>query len=150
MAELSRHRPLVERKTSSGLRSRLGTRIPAGLAELAPRVHNDAPHLGDAFARIAQDEDRHARLFGVFADALTDDDHLRPGVTTAHIAAQVAAISEYFLPIELRPTATQAHTLGSHLGDGAPVHITQGAPGDDATPALRDLLTGFRVARTYN
>ncbi len=117
------------------------------LAQLAPSIPHATPHVAEAFARIALDEDRHAQVFAHFAAALTDDDHLQPHATAHTLAAQVAAVSEYFLPVDLRPTATRAHTLGSHLGAGAPVHIRQGAPGDPGPDALRDLLDALDLPR---
>ncbi|HVO27636.1 MAG TPA: hypothetical protein VMW56_28845, partial [Candidatus Margulisiibacteriota bacterium] len=58
------------------------------LTELAPH----APALSGGqvaeFRRVAEDEDRHRQVFKILADALTDDDRLREGVTAEGLAAR--------------------------------------------------------------
>ncbi len=62
------------------------------LTELAPH----APALSGGqvadFRRIAEDEDRHAQVFKILGDVLTDDDRLREGVTAEGLAALITAV----------------------------------------------------------
>ncbi|HVO27696.1 MAG TPA: hypothetical protein VMW56_29155, partial [Candidatus Margulisiibacteriota bacterium] len=50
------------------------------------------------FRRVAEDEDRHRQVFKILADALTDDDRLREGVTAEGLAARIGAVGDFFLP----------------------------------------------------
>ncbi|HVM98468.1 MAG TPA: hypothetical protein VMT89_18885 [Candidatus Acidoferrales bacterium] len=48
-------------------------------------------------SRIADDEDRHRLLFKLFAECLTDDDRLRPGVSEESLAADISEVGGAFL-----------------------------------------------------
>jgi hypothetical protein len=59
------------------------------LTELASRLPALSGEQVDEFRRIAEDEARHRRVFRVLADALTDDDRLRAGVTEEILSARI-------------------------------------------------------------
>jgi hypothetical protein len=62
------------------------------LAALALRVPALPCARIDEFRRIADDEDRHRRIFGLVAEALTDDDRLRAGATVETLTDGLGAL----------------------------------------------------------
>ena len=70
------------------------------LTELAARVPLLSGARVDDFARIAEDEDRHRRIFQILADALTDDDELQESMSADILAARIGIESE---PADARP-----------------------------------------------
>src|SRR2546422_8862119 len=72
------------------------------LCDLA--AEHETPHTPLAeLQRIRGDEERHGRLFALFAAALDDKDGLRPGMTAAALTAEVAAGGGALLPRAPRP-----------------------------------------------
>ena len=70
----------------------------------------------EIFARIRDDEQRHTDAFRVLAAALDDDGRLVDGRTEAEVIAELAAISEWFLPAPMRTTVAsdaRTRTFGS-------------------------------------
>ncbi|MEM7039069.1 MAG: hypothetical protein AAF570_18975, partial [Bacteroidota bacterium] len=63
--------------------------------------------------RVVFDENRHSRVFKIFAEALDENDALKSGHTAESIAAQVREVSVYFLPREMRGLNPTADPLGS-------------------------------------
>ena len=62
------------------------------LTELSSRLPVLSDEQVDEFRRIAEDEARHRRVFGILADALDDDDRLREGVTEESLSARIGAV----------------------------------------------------------
>jgi uncharacterized protein (DUF362 family) len=81
----------------------------AEIAEASPQ-HAEA---AVAYRRMEEDERRHARIFEVFARALTPDDQLAPGETAESLAAAIGEIGEVFLPRALRRASIEDNPLGS-------------------------------------
>src|SRR6266550_1389941 len=77
------------------------------LCDLAAEHENPHTPLAE-LERIRDDEERHERLFALFTAALDEKDGLRPGVTAATLAAEIAAVGEPFLPRALRPRTPSA------------------------------------------
>src|SRR2546422_8983791 len=82
------------------------------LCDLAAEHQNPHTPLAE-LERIRGDEERHERLFALFAAALDEHDRLRPGVTAATLAAEAAPVGEPFLPRALRTRGAAEHPLGS-------------------------------------
>src|SRR5207247_1044268 len=82
------------------------------LCDLAAEHENPHTPLAE-LERIRDDEERHERLFALFTAALDEKDGLRPGVTAATLAAEIAAVGEPFLPRALRTRAAAENPLGS-------------------------------------
>jgi hypothetical protein len=98
------------------------------LAELASTVPALSRVQVEGMRRVAEDEDRHRRVFATLASTLTDDDRLQHGATEEHLAARLGDIGRHFLPGGAMETAD---TLQG--GDGADV--------DDA-PEYRTVAPG--------
>jgi hypothetical protein len=62
------------------------------LTELSSRLPALSGEQVDEFRRIAEDEARHRRVFKILADALTDDDRLREGVTEERLSARIVSV----------------------------------------------------------
>ena len=88
------------------------------LTELAPHVPALSGGRVADFRRVAEDEDRHRQVFRILADALTDDDRLREGVTAEGLAARIGAVGEFFLPRHNRHGPSFHNSLGSGATSG--------------------------------
>ena len=82
----------------------------------------DLPDQIDAFTHLLEDEVRHSAVFNVLANAFDDDDQLREGMTHDELVRQVAEVSPWFLPAELRGETDAV------LGKGSLVHVERGGP----------------------
>jgi uncharacterized protein (DUF362 family) len=78
-----------------------------------------------AFARIADDENRHAALLEVFADAFDESDALKVDWNADRLTAAVGSIAEWYLPSHRRVAPTR-----STFGAPADVLVHVGAPDD--------------------
>jgi uncharacterized protein (DUF362 family) len=63
------------------------------------------PELAQEFARVCDDEERHAEVFAVLAEGLDDEDRLREGETAATLAARLGEVGPFFLPASRRSPA---------------------------------------------
>jgi hypothetical protein len=97
----------------------------------------------DDFCRVADDEARHAQVFTILADALTDDDSLRPDVSEIALARQLEDAGESFLPHALR----RRHGVRNPLGSGAEVVVVQETTARRPDDRLRDLLRDSALPR---
>ena len=88
------------------------------------------------FERIELDEERHGRLFELFAESFDDRDRLRAGRDVSTLAAGIAGIGEEFLPRRLRPRAQ----IDSPLGSGGRVHVVRGESPDQKARLFAALL----------
>src|SRR5439155_518750 len=92
---------------------------------------------------LRSDEERHKRLFALFAAALDEHDRLRPGMTASTLAAEVAAVGEPFLPRALRTRAAAESPLGS----GGPVWVVCGERAEDKLLLFHRLLDAAGLRR---
>jgi uncharacterized protein (DUF362 family) len=90
-------------------------------------------NLLDDFARIERDEERHERLFEIFAETFDENDRLVNGASAASLAAKIAALGEEFLPRRMRP---RDHPLGK----GGKVFVVRGKAADEKRETFARLL----------
>ena len=102
------------------------------IRQLAQNERQISPGLLNDFARIERDEDRHGRLFEIFAESFDDDDRLAAGVTAESLASKIAQLGQEFLPQRMRP---RDHPLGK----GGKVVVLRGNR-DDEKEAIFDRL----------
>jgi len=93
---------------------------------------------------IMDDEDRHQRVFEIFANALNDDGHFAPGETVETLAAKIRDVGEVFLPRRLRAGIARENPLGK----GGRVWSVRGETSEDKLPLFRKLLeeSGLRAS----
>jgi hypothetical protein len=72
------------------------------------------------FAQMAEDEERHGRIFRILADVLDAEDRLLPGETADTLAERIRGVGESFLA-RARRTATE-----QLLGKGGKVCSVEG------------------------
>jgi uncharacterized protein (DUF362 family) len=106
------------------------------LVELTPELPELPPALQEDLRRVQEDEERHARLFALFAAALDAEDGLAPGTTPDDLARAVGAVGEVFLPPERRLAASAENPVGT----GGRVWVRRGATAEDKLPLFRTLL----------
>lgn len=87
------------------------------------------------FAQMAEDEDRHARIFRIFADALDDEDRLLPGETADTLAEKIRAVGENFLERSRRAGASE-----QPLGKGGAVVAAEGRDAGGKVALFRSVL----------
>lgn len=85
---------------------------------------------------MREDEERHQRVFEIFAEALTDDGRFMPGETEETLAAKVRDVGEVFLPRRLRTDIARENPLGN----GGRVWALRGETSEAKLPLFRKLL----------
>jgi len=93
----------------------------------------------DTFERIRGDEERHGAAFRLLAAALTVDDQLAPGTTTAQMLEALADISPWFVPAQMRTSST-ASARARRFGSGALVAVRSGTDDTDRIAVLEECL----------
>ena len=121
------------------------------IAELAEHPELEVtPRDLDAFRTIAEDEDRHARIFELFSTAFDPHDRLVADLDADQLIEAIGAIGQRFLALP-RP---HDPAWENPLGKGATVYVRQGTRADEGPALLRDILDaldldiqpGMRVA----
>jgi len=121
------------------------------IAELAEHPDLEiTPRDLSAFRTIAEDEDRHARIFELFSTAFDPQDRLVSDLDADTLIEAIGAIGQRFLALP-RP---QDAAWENPLGKGGTVYIRQGNGGDEGPALLREILDilamdirpGMRVA----
>jgi uncharacterized protein (DUF362 family) len=100
----------------------------------------EAPELGrelaEDFVKVRDDEERHARIFEILADALDEKDQLVAGETEESLTRKIEDVGEYFLPRTLR-----THTVvNSKIGSGGRVFAFVGNSAEEKCRVFRRLL----------
>lgn len=90
----------------------------------------------EGFARLAEDERRHAELFALFADTFDDQDRARVDAPT--LAAAIARIGQRFVAVPPQGGAAWKNPLGK----GGPVVVREGADPETLVASVLDRL-GF-------
>ncbi len=103
------------------------------LAEKTPELGSE---LADDFVRVRDDEDRHARIFEIIANALDDQNRLVPNENETTLAEKIGAVGEYFLPRALRQKSLSKNRVGS----GGAVFVFQGRESEEKREGFRGLL----------
>jgi uncharacterized protein (DUF362 family) len=83
------------------------------ITELAESQPDLDRQLARDFKRVAEDEDRHGKVFEILANALTDQDTLADGMTIELLIEQIRAVGEEFLPREQRRVSISQNPIGS-------------------------------------
>jgi pimeloyl-ACP methyl ester carboxylesterase/uncharacterized protein (DUF362 family) len=107
------------------------------MAELAGSIDDEPSRRG--FQRMAEDEDRHARVFAILRDAF--DTHDRLTITPAALRAQLHAVGQRFVA---RPDES-ASAWRNPLGKGGVVVVRDGTEVDAVVGAALD-ASGLLVA----
>jgi pimeloyl-ACP methyl ester carboxylesterase/uncharacterized protein (DUF362 family) len=112
------------------------------IAELAndPALDID-PRDRVAFQTIAEDEDRHARLFALFATAFDPQDRLVADLDAATLIEAIGEIGQRFLALPRPHDAAWENPLGK----GATVHVCQGSGAHQGPQILRELLDSLAL-----
>jgi len=106
------------------------------IAELAKSRSELDQQLAHDFERVAVDEDRHCELFGILADALTDEDSLTDGETVESLTERIREVGEEFLPRRLR----QVTDIENPIGSGQSVHVMRSDQSVDRRESFQQLL----------
>lgn len=83
------------------------------MAEVAVNIPGLPPNTVSDFRRVQADEDRHARIFQILADALDENDCLIPTESRDSLVQKIGEVSEFFLPRRLRAQSITRNPLGS-------------------------------------
>jgi uncharacterized protein (DUF362 family) len=83
------------------------------IAELAASQPDLDQQLARDFKRVAEDEDRHCKVFEILAAALTDRDTLAENQTLDSLVEQIREVGEEFLPRDRRSLSDAENPIGS-------------------------------------
>jgi len=103
------------------------------LAQEAPELGQD---LAQDFVRVRDDEERHARIFEILANALDEKDQLVAGETEESLTQKIEDVGEYFLPRTLRKQTV----VNSKIGSGGRVFAFEGKSVEEKCSVFRGLL----------
>jgi uncharacterized protein (DUF362 family) len=94
--------------------------------------------------RMRKDEERHQRVFEIFAGALNDDGQFVSGETVEALADKIRDVGEVFLPRRLRGGIARENPLGN----GGRVWVVRGETSEAKLPLFRNLLeeAGLRAS----
>jgi uncharacterized protein (DUF362 family) len=106
------------------------------IAELAAAQPDLDQQLARDFKRVAEDEDRHCKIFEILTAALTDNDTLAENQTLDSLAEQIREVGEEFLPREMRRVSETENPVGS----GQRVIVPQAQRREDKRALFRQLL----------
>ena len=105
------------------------------MLELAAELPELSPSLADDLRRVRDDEDRHARIFAILAEAIDLRDRLDTDLTPEELAGRIGAVGDDFLPRDRRSSAVD-HPLGA----GGRVFVIAGRTSAEKRTAFRRLL----------
>ncbi len=103
------------------------------LAKEVPELGGD---LEQDFVRVRDDEDRHAQIFEILANALDEKDQLVAGETEKSLTRKIEDVGEYFLPRTLRKQTV----VNSKIGSGGRVFAFEGNTAEEKCNVFRRLL----------
>src|SRR6266481_3444563 len=103
------------------------------LAKEVPELGGD---LEQDFVRVRDDEDRHAQIFEILANALDEKDQLVAGETEKSLTRKIEDVGEYFLPRTLRKQTV----VNSKIGSGGRVSAFEGNTAEEKCNVFRRLL----------
>jgi uncharacterized protein (DUF362 family) len=103
-------------------------------------LSDEQPEMGSQirrdFRRIAEDEDRHAEVFAILADALNDDDDLVAERSCDHLVKRLRDVGTEFLPRRHRGV----NDLQNPIGSGQPVYVLRGTSRQEKSRLFQRLL----------
>jgi len=103
------------------------------LAQEAPELGRE---LAQDFVRVRDDEDRHAQIFEILAEALDERDQLVAGETEESLTGKIGEVGEYFLPRTLRKQTV----VNNKIGSGGYVFTREGKTAEEKCGVFRRLL----------
>jgi uncharacterized protein (DUF362 family) len=103
------------------------------LAQEAPELGRE---LAQDFVRVRDDEERHAQIFEILANALDEKDRLVAGETEESLTRKIEEVGEYFLPRTLRKQTV----ANSKIGSGGRVFAFEGKSAEEKCSVFRRLL----------
>jgi uncharacterized protein (DUF362 family) len=103
------------------------------LAEKTPELGRG---LAEDFVRVREDEDRHARIFEIIAEALDEQNQQVAHENEETLAEKIAEVGEYFLPRARR----QKTVSQNKIGNGARVFVFHGEHAEEKCSVFRQLL----------
>jgi uncharacterized protein (DUF362 family) len=103
------------------------------LAQESPELGRE---LAQDFVRVRDDEERHARIFEILANALDENDRLVAGETEESLTQKIEDVGEYFLPRTLRKRTV----VNSKIGSGGRVFAFEGKTEAEKCVVFRRLL----------
>ncbi len=106
------------------------------IAELAASQPDLNACLARDFKRVAEDEDRHCKVFEILANALTDKDTLADHQSVESLVEQIREVGEEFLPREQRRVSVTENPIGS----GQNVRVLQSGRREEKRVSFRQLL----------
>jgi uncharacterized protein (DUF362 family) len=89
------------------------------------------------FAQMKEDESKHAKVFALFAEALTPEDTLQEGASVDALIAGLREIDEFFLPPRHRTDFTT-----QKFSESAPVFVMRGT---EKRALMRSLLEALPI-----
>ncbi len=110
------------------------------MVELASQVPGLPPGSVDDFRRVQQDELNHEQIFNIVAEALDDQDNLRPGESAATLVEKISQVGEFFVPHTER-------VRSSPLGKGGKVWVDKVPEAADKRAAFRRFLKTTNLAQ---
>jgi uncharacterized protein (DUF362 family) len=110
------------------------------LAQEAPELGRE---LAQDFVRVRDDEERHARIFEILANALDEKDLLVAGETEESLTQKIEDVGEYFLPRTLRKQTL----VNSKIGSGGRVFAFEGKTAEEKRSVFRLLLDESGLAK---
>lgn len=108
------------------------------ITELAESQPDLDKQLARDFKRVAEDEDRHCKVFEILASALTDNDTLSENTTVESLIEQIRTVGEEFLPREQRQISNSQNPIGS----GQHVLVLRAEQRNQKRVLFRRLLVG--------
>ncbi|MCP4508988.1 MAG: DUF362 domain-containing protein [Fuerstiella sp.] len=114
------------------------------IAELAESQPDLDRQLARDFKRVAEDEDRHCRIFEILANALGDDDNLVENETVESLVDSIREVGDEFLPRDQR----RISDIENPIGSGQVVSVVGSGQREATRESFRQLLDecGLREA----
>ncbi|MDG1898205.1 MAG: DUF362 domain-containing protein [Fuerstiella sp.] len=106
------------------------------IAELAESQPDLDRQLARDFKRVAEDEDRHCRIFEILTDALGDDDHLVENETVESLVEKIREVGDEFLPRDQR----RVSDIENPIGSGQVVSVISSEEREAKRDSFRQLL----------
>jgi hypothetical protein len=113
------------------------------MAELAGEVPELPPQTAGDFSRVQQDEENHERIFSMVAEALDEQDNLRPEESAGTLTQKISEVGEFFVP-----RSERART--NPLGKGGNVWVQKVPPASDKRRAFREFLEASDLSQLLN
>ena len=112
------------------------------IAELAQTQSDLDNQLARDFKHVAEDEDRHFKVFEILANALTDTDALSENETLESLTEKIRDVGEEFLPREQR----RISDVETPIGSGQSVYVIASRYRKDKRSSFRRLLNECGLA----